>query len=148
MLCLVLRWVDRAPFTLTTFATQASDYARNMASVKYGQTWLDIETNTSPGCGWSSDHASNCQFIQDLANGVASATGKNVGIYASAYMWGSIAGSGCTQLSNRQLWFADYDGVPGPQGFSPFGGWNDFAMKQYDDNGDICGVSYDKNWYA
>lgn len=127
---------------------QANDYAKNMNdnSVKWTTTWLDIETNPSSGCGWSDDTDSNCQFIQTLASAVASATGQNVGIYASAYMWGSIAGSGCTQLSNLPLWFADYDGVPGPQGFSPFGGWSDFAMKQYDETGSQCGVSYDDNY--
>ena len=30
----------------------------------FGMVWIDVETNTSPGCSWSGhDGASNCQFL-------------------------------------------------------------------------------------
>lgn len=50
---------------------------------EYGTVWIDVESNPSTGCGWSStDHTGNCQFLQDI---VSQFTAKKrlVGIYAS-----------------------------------------------------------------
>ena len=42
---------------------QVSDLINNLGSSNYGMIWLDIETNPSSGCSWSSySAASNCQF--------------------------------------------------------------------------------------
>jgi GH25 family lysozyme M1 (1,4-beta-N-acetylmuramidase) len=78
----------------------------------YGSVWIDVETNPSSGCSWTGhDAASNCQFVTDLANEIK-AKGKNVGIYASKYMWQSIFGSmsACKGLGAHPLWYAHYDG--------------------------------------
>eukprot|EP01101_Sappina_pedata_P003587 TRINITY_DN143_c0_g2_i1.p1 TRINITY_DN143_c0_g2~~TRINITY_DN143_c0_g2_i1.p1 ORF type:complete len:223 (+),score=85.91 TRINITY_DN143_c0_g2_i1:197-865(+) len=113
----------------------------------YGQIWLDIETNPSSGCGWSGDQGSNCAYIQSLIQSGQSA-GKTVGVYASAYMWNTIAGSSCTVGADlgAPLWYADYDGEANFNNFSPFGGWSSPAMKQYN-TGTECGVGVDLNWY-
>ena len=54
--------------------------------------WIDVETNTSPGCGWRTNHAENCNLLEELV--VALKNKKlNVGIYLSQYMWTTIMGS-------------------------------------------------------
>lgn len=65
---------------------QLKDY-----SGKYSSIWLDMETNPSPGCGWSTNYEDNCAFTSKLVN-AARASGKIVGIYASNYMWNQIMG--------------------------------------------------------
>jgi len=45
------------------------------------RSWLDIETNTSPNCGWSSDLASNCEYIGELLSAIES-HGIKPGVYA------------------------------------------------------------------
>jgi hypothetical protein len=72
----------------------------------YGTIWLDIETNPSTNCGWSSNTQTNCQFISDL---IQAAGSHPVGVYASSSMWSEIAGSSCTVGSSKPLWYAHYD---------------------------------------
>jgi hypothetical protein len=126
--------------------------------------WMDIETNTSPGCGWSSDQSSNCRFIGELLD-AATAAGRKAGVYASQcvwgcpraclhvltrarrYMWSSIPGSGCTSAAKYPLWYAHYDFKQTFSDFVPFGGWTKPNVKQYSDRGSACGVSADLNWY-
>lgn len=112
----------------------------------FGTLWFDIETNPSPGCGWSSDKSSNCAFLGDMI-----AEGKNLGIlmgvYASSYMWSSIMGS-CNVAQSLPLWYAHYDDVQSFSDFTPFGGWSKPNMKQYWDSlGGGCGISADADWY-
>jgi len=97
------------------------------AGVSWGTIWLDIETNPSSGCGWSSSTSSNCQFIQELISG---AGGQPVGVYASNAMWSSIAGSSCTVGASKPLWYPHYDNNPSFSDFQPFGGWTQPFMKQ------------------
>jgi hypothetical protein len=115
----------------------------------WGTIWLDIETNSSPGCGWSGDQDSNCQYIgQAIAE--AQALGLAVGVYASPYMWESIPGSSCTVGADAgvPLWYADYDGQPNFNNYQPFGGWGSPAMKQYaGTTSTSCGIGVDLNWY-
>lgn len=115
----------------------------------FGMVWLDIETNSSPGCSWAGhDAASSCQFVTDLINRVKS-HGKNVGIYATAYMWQTIFGSrsACPSVASQQLWYAHYDGNPSFSDFSAFGGWSKPTIKQFQGTNTVCGVSLDKNFY-
>jgi len=63
-------------------------------NVKRGMVWLDIETNTSPGCGWGVAEdlttgyknetlgASNCAFVGELISALR-ARGEVVGTYVS-----------------------------------------------------------------
>jgi hypothetical protein len=113
---------------------------------KYGSIWLDIETNPSSGCGWSSDLSSNCNYIQGMIQ-QGKTSGKKIGVYASEYMWTSIAGSSCTvgSTAGAPLWYADYDNEPNFDDFKPFGGWTTPTMKQYQ-TGTTCGIGVDYNW--
>jgi len=109
--------------------------------VKYSTIWLDVE---GPGTYWSSDQASNADFISDLIDGVKDKH-KSVGVYTSKSQWIPIVGS-WTGASHLDLWYADYDGVPTFGDFTAFGGWSKPYMKQFTDQGAKCGVSYDINW--
>jgi hypothetical protein len=141
-------------------ATQVADLVSFLDGhgTKYGQIWLDIETNPSPGCGWASTvdmvtggyndtaAASNCDYIGSLVAAIKG-KGKVPGTYASEYMWGQVAGSGCTSASDTTLWYAHYDGNPSFSDFVPFGGWSKPNVKQYSGTGSICGVGIDSNYY-
>jgi len=119
--------------------------------VSYGMIWMDVETNPSSGCSWSSySGSSNCDYIQDLVNAVK-AKGGVPGIYASQYMWSTIVGStyGCTSVSNVPLWYAHYDNSPSFSDWSSvsFGGWSSPAMKQYAGDAYMCSTDVDKDYY-
>jgi hypothetical protein len=108
-----------------------------------GTLWLDIETNPSSGCGWSSDLASNCAWIQELVD-AARAAGQHVGIYASHFEWGQVAGAACTlkkshsEVEPLPMWYAHYDHDASTcsdyDSALKFGGWTTPFMKQYDDH--------------
>lgn len=84
-----------------------------LSNTKYSTIWLDMETNSSPNCGWSKDFDKNCQFTEKLAVAAAK-SGKTVGIYASNYMWNQIMGGTdrCTKFIHLPLWYAHYDNIP------------------------------------
>jgi len=113
----------------------------------YGTIWLDIETNPSSGCGWSGSTSSNCNYIASMISAGKDA-GHVMGVYVSEYMWGSIAGSGCTAGADAgvALWYPHYDDNPSFSDFEPFGGWTTPAMKQYN-TGSMCDIGVDYNWY-
>jgi GH25 family lysozyme M1 (1,4-beta-N-acetylmuramidase) len=114
----------------------------------YGSVWIDVETNPSSGCSWSGhDSASNCQFLTDVLNRVKS-HGKNVGIYASRYMWQSIFGSftACSSVASHPLWYAHYDNSASFSDFVAFGGWTKPHAKQYQGDTTLCGAGVDKNF--
>jgi GH25 family lysozyme M1 (1,4-beta-N-acetylmuramidase) len=128
---------------------QVDDMMANIDSSLYGMVWIDIETNPSSGCSWTGHDAnSNCQFVIDTINRIKS-KGKNVGIYASKYMWQSIFGSytACPNVASQQLWYAHYDGSPSFSDFQPFGGWTKGTIKQYQGDTTLCGAGVDKNFY-
>eukprot|EP00331_Platyophrya_macrostoma_P014079 CAMPEP_0176433454 /NCGR_PEP_ID=MMETSP0127-20121128/16031_1 /TAXON_ID=938130 /ORGANISM="Platyophrya macrostoma, Strain WH" /LENGTH=216 /DNA_ID=CAMNT_0017815883 /DNA_START=86 /DNA_END=736 /DNA_ORIENTATION=+ len=113
----------------------------------FGMMWFDIETNPSPGCGWSSDKADNCAFLGSLISAGRN-LGIHMGVYASAYMWSSIMGDCNVGADNGlSLWYAHYDGSQSFSDFSSFGGWSKPAMKQYGDSVGICNINADANWY-
>ena len=41
---------------------------------------FDIEVNPSTGCGWSSDKASNCEYMKELVS-AAESSGRKWGVY-------------------------------------------------------------------
>ena len=111
--------------------------------------WLDIETNPTPNCGWSTtDHSSNCQYIGELLSAVK-ARGKRPGIYASSYMWTQILGAAgaCQNYRGEPLWYAHYDGRQTFDDFKGFGGWVKPNIKQYAGTTSVCGASVDLNYY-
>jgi hypothetical protein len=142
------------PFTVYLFpcaqqsaALQVRQLLGNLtaASVQYERVWFDIETNSSPGCGWSSNFSANCVFVAEL---VAAAAQLNVtaGMYASAHEWGLTAGAACTAGSELELWYPRYDNVTSFADFAPFGGFTAPSIKQYWDTHTLCGVGVDDNW--
>lgn len=114
----------------------------------YGMIWIDVETNPSSGCGWSSDTNSNCAFVNEIINRIKS-KGKVPAVYATAYMWQTIMGSrnACPSAASQQLWYAHYDNNPSFSDFSAFGGWSKPAIKQYVGDTTLCGAGVDKNFY-
>jgi GH25 family lysozyme M1 (1,4-beta-N-acetylmuramidase) len=34
-----------------------------IAANLYGTVWVDVETNPSAGCGWTTNHTANCNFL-------------------------------------------------------------------------------------
>eukprot|EP00744_Colponema_vietnamica_P000670 GILI01001182.1.p1 GENE.GILI01001182.1~~GILI01001182.1.p1 ORF type:complete len:218 (+),score=78.59 GILI01001182.1:48-701(+) len=128
-------------------AQQVADDYDGVAG-KFGMMWFDIETNPSPGCGYTGSAAENCNFLGDLIS-AGHSHGIHMGIYASEYMWSSIMG-GCTvgAANGISLWYAHYDGARTFSDFRGFGGWSKPAMKQYNDGVGICGINADADWYA
>lgn len=124
---------------------QVKEDVDHVGKDRFGTLWFDIETNPSPGCGWSSDKGSNCQFMRDLIDG-GHAVGVRMGVYASEYMWGSIMGD-CDAAKDLPLWYAHYDGKQTFSDFTAFGGWSKPAMKQYWDSVGYCGINSDADWY-
>jgi hypothetical protein len=81
----------------------------------------------------------------------------NIGVYTSASQWQPIMGdwtgaSGyilcmLTFILVLPLWWPKYDGHASFSNFSPFGGWSQPAIKQYQGDASECGVGVDKSWY-
>lgn len=92
--------------------------------------WFDIETNPSPGCGWSGDRNSNCAYMAQLVQGARQA-GVRAGVYSSQYMWDSIMGAGCTVASTLPLWYPHFDLDPSFRDFHPFGGWSRVRVRRW-----------------
>merc|ERR1712130_429790 len=70
-----------------------------------------------------------------------------VGIYSSSSQWSPIM-CDTSKFSNRQLWYAHYDGHASFSDFSPFGGWTKPNIKQYAGTTYTCGTAIDKDYYA
>lgn len=62
-------------------ADQVSGVVSGMSGAKFGQIWMDIETNPSGGCEWSSDLSSNCDYIGELL-AATETHGIRPGVYA------------------------------------------------------------------
>lgn len=126
---------------------QVNEMVQGLHSSTYNTVWIDVETNSSPNCGWSKDVNFNCNFLKEMVAAVKNA-GKQVGIYASHYMWISIMGSAtnCPDFTNVPLWYAHYDHVPSFTDFQGFGNWKTPAVKQYAGTTNMCGGSVDLNF--
>ena len=127
---------------------QVSADLNHVGKSNFGMMWFDIETNPSPGCGWSTNLAANCNFLGELID-AGKSMGIHMGIYASAYMWSIIMGDRSTVGASNgiPLWYAHYDYTRSFGDFSPFGGWAKPNMKQYNDAVGICGINADADWY-
>ncbi len=127
--------------------SQVDQMIEGIPSNLYGMVWIDVETNPSSGCGWGSDHAGNCNYLNELIARIKS-HGKAPGIYASRYMWQSIMGSftACTAPGAHPLWYAHYDNSASFSDFQAFGGWTKPHMKQYQGDTTLCSAGVDKNF--
>ena len=114
--------------------SQVDEMVKNIPGNLYGMVWVDVETNPSSGCSWSThDAKSNCDFITEIVNRIKS-HGKKVGVYASSYMWQTILGSrtNCPSVaSSAQLWYAHYDKSPSFSDYTSIGGWSKPNIKQF-----------------
>jgi hypothetical protein len=129
-------------------SAQVDQMMAAISSNLYGMVWIDVETNPSPGCGWTTDYNGNCAFLTEIINRIKS-HGKVPAIYASRYMWQTIFGamSGCASVASQQLWYAHYDNSPSFSDFVAFGGWTKPAIKQFQGDTTLCGAGVDKNYY-
>lgn len=59
--------------------------------VQYGMVWLDIEQNPSTGCFWSSNLASNCNYMAALGDRL-NYHGVNWGVYSTPWEWEQVMG--------------------------------------------------------
>ncbi|CDW81675.1 glycosyl hydrolases family 25 protein [Stylonychia lemnae] len=128
---------------------QVSELVSSLGSAPYGQIWVDVETNPSSGCSWSSySGSSNCQYISDLVSAIQS-HGKAPGIYSSYYQWEGVVGSAqsCTGLGHIPLWYAHYDDSQSFGDFKKFGGWSKPNIKQFKGDTTACGYGVDLNFY-
>ncbi|CAD8049465.1 unnamed protein product [Paramecium primaurelia] len=133
-----------------TASAQVTEFD-NVFGSEYGTVWIDVESNPSTGCGWSSsDHTGNCQFLQDIVNAFT-AKKRLVGIYASQYQWSTIMGSAssCAKFTSHPLWYAHYDNNPSFSDYPKYalGGWTTPSIKQYVGDTTLCSVGVDLNFY-
>ncbi|CAK74851.1 unnamed protein product (macronuclear) [Paramecium tetraurelia] len=136
-----------------TAKAQVQEFAQvfgNQQSQVYGTVWVDVESNPSTDCGWTTDYASNCNFLQEIVNELKGSS-RSVGIYASQYQWTSIFGSAsaCSHFASLPLWYPHYDQTPTFDDFPKykFGGWTTPSIKQYSGSSTVCGVGVDLNYY-
>lgn len=127
--------------------TQVNEMIQGLHASTYNRIWIDVETNQSPNCGWTKDTTFNCNFLRQMVSAVKSA-GKEVGIYASHYMWGNIFGSvtNCPDFTGVPLWYPHYDHVQSFADFQAFGSWKTPNIKQYAGTTNMCGGSVDLNF--
>lgn len=128
---------------------QANELIDHLGSDDYGYIWIDVETNSSPGCSWAaSTPEDNCNFLEQMVNQITK-RGKSPGIYASTYMWNQIMGSAsaCQKFKSLPLWYAHYDKIQSFDDFVPFGGWTKPNYKQYQGTTQLCNTGVDLNWY-
>lgn len=126
-------------------ATQATGLLNNLGSSHYGRVWLDIETNPSSGCAWTTNHVSNCNMVKSMIS-TLQAKGRSIGIYSSSYMWSTIMGTSCNIATDAiPTWFATYDGSNTCSGWRPYGGWSKALWKQWNGSGSACGLGIDQN---
>ena len=60
----------------------------SLYSYAVGTIWIDFETNPSTGCSWTiGTKETNCDYLKELVDAF-NKYGREVGIYASHYMWG------------------------------------------------------------
>eukprot|EP00825_Cyclidium_porcatum_P007979 TRINITY_DN13_c0_g1_i6.p1 TRINITY_DN13_c0_g1~~TRINITY_DN13_c0_g1_i6.p1 ORF type:complete len:217 (-),score=28.94 TRINITY_DN13_c0_g1_i6:340-990(-) len=127
---------------------QVSEFQSAIPQSLFGMVWVDVETNPSSGCEWSSDINYNCNFLSELVNDLQGA-GFHVGIYASYYQWDGIFGdpNNCPYFTGNQLWYAHYDYNPSFDDFTSFAGWNSPNIKQYQGGTGFCGANVDMDYY-
>ena len=128
---------------------QANELIDYLEGSDYGYIWVDVETNSSPGCSWAaSTPEDNCNFLEQMVNQINKRS-KSPGIYASSYMWNQIMGAtnACQKFKTLPIWYPHYDKTQTFDDFTPFGSWTKPNYKQYQGTTTLCGVGVDLNWY-
>jgi GH25 family lysozyme M1 (1,4-beta-N-acetylmuramidase) len=120
--------------------TLLTHFKENQVNVT--RLWLDIE-----GTAYWPTSATDSQAIYRALVDACTSLGLVCGVYSNQNEWSSIFGSAAFSYgATLPLWYAHYDGQPTFDDFIPFGGWGRPTIKQFNDQGAKCGVSYDLNW--
>jgi hypothetical protein len=109
---------------------------------RIGRLWLDVEDTA---------HGRPEVLISDaLAVLAAYPADDPPGIYTGKWWWDRyMTESRATVFSSFPLWASQYDGIPDPTVWTPFGGWTTLAVKQHQGTTQLCGVTgLDMNVYA
>ncbi len=63
------------PCTGTTKSPQSqiNEMVQGLHGSTYNRVWIDVETNSSPNCGWTKDVQFNCNFLKQMVAAVKSA---------------------------------------------------------------------------
>ncbi|EGG20328.1 hypothetical protein DFA_07452 [Cavenderia fasciculata] len=104
-------------------------------NAKFGLVWIDVQ---GPGY-WSLYPDENQAFFKSMVMG-ANAAGYAVGVYTSAEQWSQIMGQ-WDGAASFPLWYSNLDNIPSFSDFSPFGGWINPTIKQYNSDVVECGLT-------
>ncbi|MEI6136062.1 MAG: GH25 family lysozyme [Chloroflexota bacterium] len=126
------------------FAEDASAQVRAALDVivpwrdRIARLWIDVEDESG-----TLDAAARVDVV---ARAVATCGAMPTGIYTAAWFWRSRMDD-ATAFAALPLWAAQYDGGANLE-VSAFGGWACAAMKQYDGDATLAGLSHlDLDWY-
>jgi hypothetical protein len=109
-----------------------------------GRLWLDAEDTESASFAARRDAISRAFAVLDewsMARGL-----PRPGIYTAWWYVGGYLGYGRqerTPWTDRDLWNAEYDGLPDSGVFHPYCGWAEQAIKQYSASGRLPGYGGD-----
>lgn len=101
--------------------------------------WLDVEDTAAVKYSTVA-----CKTKVSAALGLCDAypTTEWTGIYTGGWFWRDTRYMGdTTAFDNRDLWDSNYDGNPDTAAFTPYGGWEECAIKQWQGTSDYLGVS-------
>ena len=138
------------PNTDQDAATQMTSYINSLKAdgvLTTNMVWMDIEGSQY----WSSSCSTNQQWlstaiatIQSLYSGCG--LPSCVGIYTGSSQWSPIM-CNTAEFSSHPLWYAHYDNKPSFSDFTPFGGWTQPNIKQYEGTTYVCGTAIDEDYY-
>ncbi len=103
--------------------------------------WLD-EEDVETERGWSTGQRveaiqASCDAVDTWCAGHA--VPGRARIYTAAWWWVPLTDNS-TAFADRDLWTAQYDGVDDASVFTPYGGWDHAAIKQYAGTSVLGGV--------
>lgn len=138
------------PCRTKSASQQIDDWLAAIAAnnIKLTSLWLDIETDPSTGCGYSTNLTVNCQFMRELSEALDNNGVKYWGVYSTIGEWSQLFGNNCEDpvWSTRPLWYANPDNRTSFADFRAFGGWSAPFAKQYLWTDNPCGVNVDSDW--
>ena len=117
--------------------------------------WIDVEENDSAlsgaAAGWTpADRAGVIREALGICDNAGEQFGFSLldtsGIYSAAWYWNNYL-AGIDEFADRPLWVVDWDGVAGENIWNQFGGWESYAIKQYQGTTTYLGQpNCDLNW--
>lgn len=127
---------------LWTHSDARADMARKLrivddSGVPIRKVWMDIEDTAASTPDYRIQQAREALRVIDAwcaARGVPGA-----GVYSAKWYWPTYMGN-TREFGSRELWDADYDGVPDNEhGWSPYGGFVSRRIKQYAGTSTLAG---------